>query len=69
MGRDDLLWVFGLLLSNSLCLISGFKMGSKHCFPEESCNDGMTCMISLILVPQKKSFIASTGKYVGSSKL
>lgn len=63
MGRDNLSWVFGLLLSNSVSLISGYKMESKHCFPEESCNDGMTCMISLVLVPQKKNcFIASTGK-------
>ena len=30
-------------------------MESKHCFPEESCNDGMICMTSLILVSQKKT--------------
>lgn len=69
MGREYLPWVFGLLLSDSVSLISRCKMESKHCFPEESCNDGMTRMISLILIPQKNSFTASTGKYLGSFKL
>lgn len=55
MGRDDLLWVFGLLLLTLFVSYQVLKW-EVNTFPEESCNDGMTCMISLILVPQKKQF-------------
>lgn len=41
MGRDASSWIFRLLLSEDISLMSGCKIESKHYIPEECCHGGI----------------------------
>ena len=68
MGRDYLSWYSGCFHLAVLVLCHIVRWEVSTVSAEESCNGGITHMISLKSVPQKDSFIALAGEYLGSSK-